>query len=124
MPVRRMFSIHEVNMKAPAEVTRAVREANNSREVYLLLTTYLEAVRVARERIEPFLGIAIAPLASIEDVKERTLQLFFMLQAASKSLDDSCRTAVKEALYVLGAVLDRLKLLQAATDGGLHQSLP
>jgi hypothetical protein len=118
-----MFLMHEVNMKAAVEVTRAVREANNSREVYLL-TTYLEAVRVARERIEPFLGIAIASLASIEDVKERTLQLFFMLQAASKSLDDSCRTAVKEALYVLGAVLDRLKLLQAATDGGLHQSLP
>ena len=119
--LRLMFSIYEANMKAPAEVTRAVREATNSREVYLLVTAYLEGVRLARELIEPFLGIATAPLASMEDVKERTLQFLFMLQAASRSLDDNSRIAVKEALYVLGAVLARLKSLEETIElGPLH----
>jgi hypothetical protein len=35
-----------------------------------------------------------------------------MLQAVSKRLDDKSRGAVKEALYVFGAVLGRLKSLE------------
>jgi len=105
-------------------ITRAVRDANSSWEVYLLLTAYLEGVRLARELIEPLLGVATAPLASMDDVKERTLQLFFMLQAASKSLDDNSRVAVKEVLYVFGAVLDRLKSLEGVTDRGLQRLGP
>jgi hypothetical protein len=103
-------------------ITHAVREANSSREVYLLLAAYLEAVRLGGELIEPFREIATAPLVSIEDVKERTLQLFFMLQAVSKSLDDNSRVAVKEALYVFGAVLDRLKSLEGGTGTGAPSS--
>jgi hypothetical protein len=95
-------------------ITHAIREANSAREVYLLLSAYLEAVRLGGEMIDPFREIAIAPLVSIEDVKDRTLQLFFMLQAVSRSLDDNSRGAVKEALYVFGAVLDRLKSLEGA----------
>jgi hypothetical protein len=102
----------------PIAITRAVREANSSREVYLLLAAYLEAVRCRGELIDPFREVAIAPLVSMEDVKERTLQLFFMLQAVSRSLDDSSRVAVKEALYVFGAVLDRLNSLEGSADRG------
>jgi len=105
-------------------ITRAIRDANSSREVYLLLSTYLEAVRSGDEMIDPFREIATAPLVSIHGVKERILQLFFMLQAVSKSLDDNSRAAVKEVLYVFGAVLDRLKSLKGVNiergeqDGG------
>jgi hypothetical protein len=97
-------------------ITGAVREANSSREVYLLLAAYLEAVQLGGGLMEPFREIATAPVVSIDDVKERTLQLFFMLQAVSKSLDDKSRVAVKEALYVFGAVLDRLNSLEGNTD--------
>ena len=97
-------------------IARAVREANSSREVYLLLAAYLETLRLGGEVIEPFREIATAPLVSIDDVKERTMQLFFMLQAVSKRLDDNSRVAVKEALYVFGAVLDRISSLEANTD--------
>jgi hypothetical protein len=58
---------------------------------------------------------------SIEDVKGRTLQLFLMLQAVSKSVDDNSRAAVKEALYVFGAALDRLKWLERGTDRGREE---
>ena len=93
-------------------ITRAIRDANSSREVYLLLSTYLEAVRLGNEMMDPFREIATAPLVSMQGVKERTLQLFLMLQAVSKRMDDRSRGAVKEALYVFGAVLDRLKSLE------------
>jgi hypothetical protein len=93
-------------------INQAIREANSPREVYLLLSAYLEAVRLGGEMIDPFLEIATAPLVSIEDVKKKTLKLFLMLQAVSKRLDDKSRGAVKEALYVFGAVLGRLKSLE------------
>jgi hypothetical protein len=93
-------------------ITQAIRDANSSREVYLLLSTHLEAVRLGGQMMDPFREIATAPLVSMEDVKQRTLQLFFMLQAVSKSLDDNSRGAVKEALYVFSVVLDRLKSLE------------
>ena len=93
-------------------ITQAIREANSPREVYLLLSAYLDAVRLGGEMIDPFLEIATAPLLSIEDVKRKTLKLFLMLQAVSKRLDDRSRGAVKEALYVFGAVLGRLKSLE------------
>ena len=112
-------------------ITHAAREANSSREVVLLLGAYLERVRSARDLIEPLLEVVTAPLASIEHVKERTLQLFFLLQAVSRSLDDKSRVAVKEALYVFCAVLDRLKFLERDTDRRLqrhgrlqHRTLP
>jgi hypothetical protein len=95
-------------------ITQAIREANSPREVYLLLSAYLQAVRLGGEVIDPFLEIATAPPVSIEDVKKKTLQLFVMLQAVSKSLDDKSRGAVKEALYVFGAVLGRLKSLEGS----------
>jgi hypothetical protein len=66
-------------------------------------------------------GGATFTKVSTQGVKERTLQLFFMLQAVSKSLDDSSRVAVKEALYVFGAVLDRLKSLERGTDRGREE---
>ena len=97
-------------------ITHAIREANSPRDVYLLLSGHLEAVRLDGDMIDSSREIATAPLVSIEDVKERTLQLFFMLQAASNSLDDSSRRAVKEALYVFGAVVDRLKSLDGAVN--------
>ena len=102
----------------PIVIAHSVREANTPREVYLLLAAYLEVVRCRGELIDPFREIATAPLAGTEDVKERTLQLFFMLQAVSRSLDDGSRVAVKEALYVFGAVLDRLNSLEGGTDRG------
>jgi hypothetical protein len=102
-------------------ITHAVRESNSPRELHLLLSAYLEGTRLGGEMIDPFQEVATAPLVSIDDVKERTLQLFFILQAVSKSLDDSSRAAVKEALYVFGAVLDRLKSLERGTDRGREE---
>jgi hypothetical protein len=102
-------------------ITHAVREANSARELHILLSAYLEAARLGGELIGPFRDIATAPLVSVEEVKERTLQLFLMLQAVSKSLDDSARAAVKEALYVFGAVLDRLKSLEEGTEHGRQE---
>jgi hypothetical protein len=107
----------------PMMVTHAVREANSSRELYLLLAAYLQAVRLGGALIDPFREIATAPLISMEDVKERTLSLFFMLQAVSKSLDEDSRVAVKEALYVFGTVGDRLKSLEQGRTAGRSASV-
>jgi len=103
-------------------IIHAVREANSSREVYLLLAAYLEGVRWGVEMIDPFREIVTAPLVSIEDVKERNLQLYLMLQAVSKSLDDNSRVAVKEALYVFGTGLDRLKSLGSVSEGNAREA--
>jgi hypothetical protein len=103
-------------------IIHAVREANSSQEVYLLLAAYLEGVRWGVEMIDPFREIVAAPLVSIEDVKERTLQLYLMLQAVSKSLDDNSRVAVKEALYVFGTGLDRLKSLGSVSEGNAREA--
>jgi antitoxin (DNA-binding transcriptional repressor) of toxin-antitoxin stability system len=102
-------------------IIHAVREAENAREVHFLLSAYLDAVRLGGEMTDPFRGIATAPLVSVEEVKERTLQLFFMLQAVSESLDDNSRVAVKEALYVFGAALDRIKSLERGTGRGREE---
>jgi len=103
-------------------IIHAVREANSSGEVYLLLAAYLERVRLGVEMIDPFREIVTAPLVSMEDVKERTLQLYLMLQAVSKSLDDNGRVAVKEALHVFGAGLDRLKSLGSVSEGNAREA--
>src|SRR6476620_4233587 len=97
-------------------VTQAIREANSAREVYLLLSAYLAAVRLGGEMSDPFLEIATAPLVSMEDVKRKPFQLYSMLQAVSKRPDDKARGAVKEALYVVSAVLASLKALEERTD--------
>jgi len=114
LPIRRSKSM---------TIIHAVREANSSREVYLLLTAYLEGVRWGVEMIGPFREIVTAPLVSIEDVKERTLQLYLMLHAVSKSLDDNSRVAVKEALYVFGAGLDRLRSLGSVSEGNAREAM-
>jgi hypothetical protein len=45
-----------------------------------------------------------------------------MLQAVSKSLNDNSRVAVKEALYVFGTGLDRLRSLGRVAEGNAREA--
>jgi hypothetical protein len=89
-------------------ITHAIREASSSQEVYVLLTTYLNGVPLVSELMRQSREIMAMKLTGMDDVKACIVRLFSALQSVSKSLDDNSRMAVKEALYVFGAALDRL----------------
>ncbi len=56
--------------------------------------------------------MANLPVTGRDDVRGRIEGLFTALGLASKSLDDGSRVVIKEALYVFGEALIRLKWLE------------
>jgi hypothetical protein len=98
---------------APADggltiITRAIGEASSSQEVYALLTTYLNSTSVGGRFTRQSPDTTAMKVTGMDDVKACTVRLFSALQRVSESLDDDSRVAVKEALYVFGAALNRL----------------
>ena len=102
------------------KIAHAVREAGTEQEIYLLLTAYIKATRLGDEMSSLSQHMTSLPLAGPDDVRGRIEGLFTALGLASKSLDDSSRVVLKEALYVFGEALIRLKWLEMRaqrTDG-------
>jgi hypothetical protein len=94
------------------KIAQAVREASSEQEVYVLLTSYVEAARLGHGMRNLSKYMASLPLTGRDDVRGRIEGLFTALGLASKSLDDSSRVVIKEALYVFGEALIRLKWLE------------
>ena len=88
-----------------------IRNANTEHEIYFLLTSYIEAVRFCDKLHCMSEDITRLPLSGIADVRERFEQLMIELDAASKRLDDNSCTAIREAVHILGAALNRFSLL-------------
>ncbi len=89
-----------------------IRNSNTEHEIYFLLTSYLEAVRFCDKLNCCFPErITHLPLNDIADVRERFRYLMIELDAASKRLDDSSCTVLREGVHILGAGLNRLRML-------------
>jgi hypothetical protein len=91
------------------KIAHAVREAGTEQEIYVLLTAYIKAARLGEEMSSLSQHMTSLPLAGPDDVRGRIEGLFTALGLASKSLDDGSRVVLKEALYVFGEALMRLK---------------
>jgi predicted Zn-dependent protease with MMP-like domain len=93
-------------------ITNAIHNANDSHEVLLLLTTYIEGAR-ATGRVR-FLaeGIAPASLNHVSAVREHLENLLLELDAASRNLDDHTRDVLHEAVHVFGIGLDKIVKLE------------
>ena len=105
-------------------ITQAVREARTEQDIYLLLTAYVQATRLRDELRKLSRHATSLPLTGLDDVKERIQGLFTELGVASRGLDDSSRLVIKEALYVFGEALMRLKWLETAQQGQGFASQP
>jgi hypothetical protein len=105
-------------------ITQAVREARTERDIYLLLTAYVQATRLGDELKKLSRYATSLPLTGLDDLRERIQGLFTELGVASRGLDDGSRLVIKEALYVFGEALMRLKCLEAAQrdEGSACQS--
>jgi len=95
------------------KIAHAVREAGTEQEIYVLLTAYIKAARLGEEMSSLSQHMTSLPLAGPDDVRGRIEGLFTALGLASKSLDDGSRVVLKEALYVFGEALMRLKWLES-----------
>jgi hypothetical protein len=95
-------------------ITQAVREARTEQDIYLLLTAYVQATRLGDELKKLSRHATGLPLTGLDDVRERIQGLFTELGVASRGLDDGSRLVIKEALYVFGEALMRLKWLETA----------
>jgi hypothetical protein len=131
---RHEFSVYLFSNVAPAGDTKQrhlseeimmfadnIRNANTENEIYRLLTSYVETVRVsekARGRIpEP---ITRLPFNGISDVQSRFKQLIVELDKASKCLDNSSCLAIKEGMHTLGVALNRLQVLNGQFTRQAH----
>ena len=92
-------------------ITDVIRNAENSNEIYFLLTSYLEALQFsgAMDRVLPH--IVDLPLKDKVDLKVRFDKLMIELDCASKRLDDKACLVIKEMLHVFGTALSRLRAI-------------
>jgi hypothetical protein len=90
----------------------------------LLLTAYVKATRLGTELKGRPIQLTRLPLADRDDVRARIEGLFTELGMASRGLDDDSRLVIKEALYVFGEALFRLKRLESTRrpDGSPSRS--
>jgi hypothetical protein len=88
-----------------------IRNANTEHEIYSLLTSYIESVRVSKELQVIPEPIARLPLNGVADLRTRFSQLMLELDRASKSLDNNSCTTIKEGVHALGVALNRLHVL-------------
>ncbi|HUO43772.1 MAG TPA: hypothetical protein VMT94_02525 [Burkholderiales bacterium] len=96
-----------------------IRKSETQSEIYFLLTSYLEALQFSGAGTgipQPLLDL---PLRGKTDMKARFEKLVIELDSASRRLDDEACLAIKEALHIFGAALNRLRTLD-----GRKQRLP
>ena len=90
-------------------IATIIREAKTEQEIYFLLTAYIEAVQFADRLNCLSENLTRLPLSGLEELRQRSVKLVAELDAASKRLDDSVCTVIKEALEVFGVALTRLE---------------
>jgi hypothetical protein len=98
-----------------------IRSANTEREIYFLLTSYLESL--------PFSGnlqwsipenVTRLPLYGKADIRNRFDQLMLELDLASKRLDDESCALIRQGVYVFGFALNRIDVLQDQQHAWQH----
>jgi hypothetical protein len=114
-------------------IADAIREAETEYVVYFLLDAYLNSNsrRAALSHLPA--PISVLPLRGQNDTKARFILLESEFAAATKRRDDQTSGAIKEALRVFGAAVQRLQSLDmegsstATTrraSGECHDALP
>jgi hypothetical protein len=92
-------------------IAQAVRRAGSEHEIYALLTAYVQVTGL-RDELRSFSSHATSLTSTDPDIlREKVQTLFTKLDAASTELNDASRLIVREALYVFGEALTRLKSL-------------
>jgi hypothetical protein len=89
-------------------IAAVIREAETAYVVYFLLEAYLETAsrRGVFKNLSPH--ITMLPLTSRREARSRLALLTLELDAASKRQDDAGCAAIREALEVFSAALQRL----------------
>jgi hypothetical protein len=92
-------------------IAEAIREAETEYVVYFLLDAYLHTGdrRTALKKISA--EISILPVRGRNDVHSRYVMLKSALNEAAEAGDVKAATAIKEALMVFGAAVQRLESL-------------
>ena len=93
-------------------ITQTIRQSNSEVEIYALLTTYLEAVRVVQRPATLPAHLMPLPIVGIDGVRAQLGTFLIGLEVVSRRMDDRSRVALKEALYVFGATLEHLEALR------------
>jgi hypothetical protein len=91
------------NLEQAMTAVRAIARANRSGEVCALLNVYSEAVRLSDHGTE-----MLDPIENALGAMRQMQALFIALGLASRNLEDNSRNAIKEALFVFNAALERL----------------
>lgn len=92
-------------------IADAIRQADTEHVVYFLLCAYVNSATRSDTLKNLPERIVTLPLAGKDDVKSRFATLMYELDAASKQLDDIACLALKDALTVFSAAVQRLQSL-------------
>jgi hypothetical protein len=93
-------------------ITDVMRNSNSEREVFFLLSTYIDAVRFGdRFQLLPE-SVTTLPLNQSDEVRARLGRLLHELDAASRNLDDHYCEVLREAVHVFGTALELLIKLE------------
>jgi len=96
-------------------IADVICKADTSNEIYFLLTSYIEAMQFSGVPSGIAPDILHLPLQGRIDVKRRFGKLLVELDGASRRLDDQSCLAIREALHVFGAALNRLRTIDNET---------
>jgi len=91
---------------------QTIRQSDSEVEIYALLTTYLEAVRMVQRPADLPAHLMPLPIVGIDGVRAQLGAFLIGLEVVSRRLDDRSRVTLKEALYVLRATLEHLEALR------------
>ena len=102
-----------------------IRNAKTECDIYFLLASYIEAVRFG-DKVHCGVPehVTRLPLNDVGDVRERLELLLAGLDTASKRLDDSSCTILKDGVYTFGCALQRLSVFCEQQHRAECNSLP
>jgi hypothetical protein len=102
-----------------------IRSAGTEQEIYLLLTSYIEAVWLS-DKSHGCIPAELTrlPLNGVADVRERFNRLMLELDGASKRLDDDACAHVREGVHIFSFALNRLSMFNVQRCGPQSVSAP
>ena len=101
-------------------ITQTIRQSDSEVEIYALLTTYLEAIRLIPGPPGLSAHVTPLPIVGIDAVRAQLGALLIALEVVSRRMDDRSRVRIKEALYVFGATLEHLEALRRRRHGDVR----
>jgi hypothetical protein len=98
----------------------AIRNAESDHQIYSLLAAYIEALQFGVNCPEQLTDL---PVIGLNDVRTRFRQLIVELDNASTHIEDK-RPLMKQALYIYGEALCRLRLLDEERNRSIGRRVP